>query len=520
MSNETRLSGTRKRDMGPGLYLAKVMGHLDPSFMGGLQVTLLRRDGNVIGDANQTYSVFFASPFYGSTAFEFMGQNKADFNDTQKSYGMWFVPPDIGITVLVAFVNGDPAQGYWISCVPSRFANNMVPAIGGTDNVELTAADKEKYDTKQPLPVGELNRAANPLDKNMAVDKIKRPVHPIADRFLEQGLLEDDIRGVTTSSPRRSVPNMVFGISTPGPLDRRPGALKKSVGTKQSQSPTPVFVSRLGGTQLVFDDGDDQYQRKKPAGEGAREYADTLEGEKGEPTLPYNEYFRVRTRTGHQLLLHNTEDLIYIGNSKGTAWIELTSNGKIDIYSKDSISIHTQNDLNIRADRDINFEAGRNINMRAASGRLQADIATDLLVTVGKDGKLAIGADYEHVVGASTKITSADNFDIFSGGNFKNTAGGTMDIKAGGRYKETASRIDMNGPTASSASKATAIIPLTLHSVPVTDVTAGWSNNTRYQSKEKLETIMWRVPMHEPWSLHECNAPEFFNPDKTDRDVD
>ena len=354
----------------------------------------------------------------------------------------------------------------------------------------------------------------------MAVDKIKKPVHPIADRFLEQGLLEDDVRGATTSSSRRSVPNMVFGISTPGPLDRRPGALKKSIGTKQSQSPAPVPVSRLGGTQLVFDDGDDQYQRKKPAGEGPREYADTLNKEKGDPTIPFNEYFRIRTRTGHQLLFHNTEDLIYIANSRGTAWIELTSNGKIDIYAKDSVSIHSENDLNIRADRDINFEAGRNINMRAASGRLQADIATDFLITAGKDGKLTIGAEYEHVVGANTKITSAGNFDINSGGNFKNTASGTMDIKAGGRYKETASRIDMNGPTASSSDKAKAIEPLSLHEVPVSDITVGWGEKKRYQSEQKLKTLMWRVPMHEPWQLHESNAPEFLQPDKTDRDVD
>ena len=80
MSTEKRLGNTRKRDMGAGLYLARVISHLDPAFMGGLQVTLLRRDGNIIGDVNQTYSVMFASPFYGSTAYEFMGQNKTDFN--------------------------------------------------------------------------------------------------------------------------------------------------------------------------------------------------------------------------------------------------------------------------------------------------------------------------------------------------------------------------------------------------------------------------------------------------------
>ena len=50
-----------------------------------------------------------------------------------------------------------------------------------------------------------------------------------------------------------------------------------------------------------------------------------------------------------QILLHNSEDLIYIGNGRGTAWVELTSNGKIDVYAKDSINFRTETDLNIKA---------------------------------------------------------------------------------------------------------------------------------------------------------------------------
>ena len=65
--------------------------------------------------------------------------------------------------------------------------------------------------------------------------------------------------------------------------------------------------------------------------------------------------------------MHNSEDLIYIGNARGTTWIEMTSDGKIDIHAQDSVSIMTDNDLNITAERDINFEAGRNINMKATA---------------------------------------------------------------------------------------------------------------------------------------------------------
>jgi hypothetical protein len=367
-----------------------------------------------------------------------MGQNVADFNDTQKTYGMWFPAVEIGTTVLVAFVNGDASEGYFIGCVPGRFMNQMIPAIGASSAFEATAEQKKKYDTTLPLPVAEINRRANTLEKGTNTEKIKKAIHPIADRFLEQGLLEDDVRGITTSSSRRMVPNSVFGISTPGPFDRGANAKKQFIGSPQSKSPVQLPASRLGGTTLVMDDGDDRFIRKKPAGEGPVEYAEVEKKEKGNVDIPFNEYFRVRTRTGHQILLHNSEDLIYIGNSRGTAWVELTSNGKIDVYAQDSISIHSENDLNIRADRDINLEAGRNLNMRTIGGGWHADIASGLDFLVGSSAKITVGANLEILVGSSTKISTSATLHVNSGANNNFTAAGNTNIASGANHIESA----------------------------------------------------------------------------------
>jgi hypothetical protein len=482
--------------VGNGPYLAKVVSHLDPSFMGSLEVTLQRRQGNTIGDDNQTYVVRCATPFYGSTAYEFMGTNAADFNDTQKSYGMWFVPPDVGVTVMVVFVDGNPADGYWIACIPGRFTNNMVPGIASSTSVELTDAARKKYSPANRLPVAELNRRANAGNENVNVDGIKKAVHPIADRLLEEGLLLDDVRGSHNSSARRDIPSMVFGISTPGPLDKSPTGKRAVIGKKLTQTQAPVPVSRLGGTQLVMDDGDDQFQRKTSAGEGPVDYADTLAGQKGRTDIPYGESFRIRTRTGHQILLHNSEDLIYISNARGTTWVELTSNGKIDVYAKDSISIHTENDLNIAADRDINLEAGRNFNVRATE-RIH----------------LEAGKNLELMSEDTGFITIKNDFNLFTGGSNKFTAGKNTDIKSAGNHIESAKQIDMNGPDA-----ATAELPefLKTHENPKTDPAAGW--NKLYQSGV-VNSIMKRIPMHEPWLLHENQAPAIVTPTNTDRET-
>ena len=175
----------------------------------------------------------------------------------------------------------------------------------------------------------------------------------------------DTIRGITSSSARRETPSMVFGWSTPGPYDRRPGKPKAKYGEKLAQSDIPF--SRLGGSSIVMDDGDASLVRKTKASAGGSEYANVEQGEKGDVTVPANELLRLRTRTGHQILLHNSEDLIYIAHGSGNSWIEMTANGKIDIYAADSVSIHSNNDFNFKADRDINIEAGNDINVSAGA---------------------------------------------------------------------------------------------------------------------------------------------------------
>ena len=550
--SRTASNQRERQGISPGPYLARVVGHLDTTYMGTLKVRILRDRGNTPGEDSKTYNVKPAFPFFGYTGYEYMGVNDASsstldaYNDTQKSYGMWFVPPDVGVVVLIMFVNGDPAQGFWMGCVPSNFANHMVPAIGAASQVDMDARDKERFDTNKPLPVAEINRRRNTIaEPQPQIDpvQIKKPLHPISERFLEQGLVEDEIRGSTTTTSRRNLPSSVYGISTPGPRDKRVGAKKGTIGS--ADSPATSFISRLGGTQFVMDDGDERFQRKAPAGELPFEeaYADLLAGEKGDPTIPFNEYFRVRTRTGHQILMHNSEDLIYIGNSRGTTWIELTSNGKIDIYAQDSISIHTENDLNVRADRDINMEAGRNVNFRTGAnpkfdkGRFRADIAGDFELYIDHNVGLIVDKDFNLTVKQDKKDTILGNFDLYTENNNKFTAGGSTDIlsksdnkftaegntniKSNGSHIEEAAKIDMNGPpaqSATSASTAEEIEKLALHTNPASSGTAEWIKD-RYQL-DPISSIMKRVPMHEPWPNHENLKPNTSTPEDTDREND
>jgi hypothetical protein len=414
MGNNTESVSASEAESKPGPFLAKVISHLDSSYMGGLEVEILRSVGND-GSSGQTHQVKYMSPFFGVTSADFLGADadNNDYNNTQKSYGMWMVPPDPGSTVIIVFIDGDPKRGYWMGCVQDNNMNFMVPGLAATQH--------NLADSTVRLPVAEYNKTINKTNTTSDPTKIVKPKHPFADILIKSGLDKDDIRGITSSSARRETPSMVFGISTPGPLDKKSGAKQGTIG-KKDHPINNAYVSRLGGSTFVMDDGDDKFLRKQPASVAGPEYVSPEQGDtSGDVTIPHNELVRIRTRTGHQILLHNSEDLIYISHGSGKSWIEMTANGKIDVYAADSISFYTGKDFNFTAERDINFTANRNVNTNAA------------------------GYIRETSVGPNETKTSD---------SIKETSGGTNETKAGGKIIESGSQIQMNGPAASAAKPA------------------------------------------------------------------
>jgi len=453
----------RTADPGPqeskaGPYLARVIKHSDPYYLGGLEVELLKTTeaGNIGETLGQTAIVYYASPFYGITQSANIGKNDK-YSDTQKSYGFWAIPPDPGSLVLVTFVEGTREFGYWFACVPEKGMTFMLPS-GQPATEQLTGPVPNELKGKR-LPAGEYNKTITKPQTNNVI-KYKRPVNDdFVNQLLEQGLVEDDIRGITSSSAQREFPSAVIGLSSPGPVDKRGGSPQGKIGLKESQA--TVHTSRLGSSSFVIDDGDDKLIRKGAPQDTPYEYINKeASGKGGDVTRPHNELIRLRTRTGAQILMHTSEDLIYINNSRGTCWIEMSSNGKLDVYAQDSISFHTEVDMNFVADRDINFEAGRNINMIVNESIFQS-AGANLEIKVGADGKIQAGGTINSLSGDDTYIT----------------AGGTAWIDGG-------PDVQLNGGgAATEAIKA---------------------------------SFPQRVPQHEPWNGHENWNPPETEPEKTE----
>jgi len=489
MGQDKRTAGSEVH-LSYGPYIGRVIGHLDPNYQGSLEVQLLKfNTSNNQGQEGQTFKVRYGGPFAGQTPASAVTKNDG-YKYSQQSYGMWMTPPDIGTQVIVVFVEGQANLGFWIGCVSDNYINFSMPDRVATSfyaGSPTGQGAKLSVGNTGKAVVGEINKKNLADNKGNDPTKYKKPINEDwMDILWGMGLDSDGTRGLSSASARREVPSMVFGISTPGPYDKRPGYVKAKYGSAGTQADIPF--GRLGGTHFVMDDGDDKFLRKGSASTTGKEYASVGKGEKdGLPQIPANELMRIRTRTGHQILFHNSEDLIRIDHGSGNSWIEMSANGKIDIYAKDSISMHTENDLNITADRDINLHAGRKTNILSES---DIQIETDTNMTT--------------LVKGNTKLTTTKDYDVNTGGHNWFTAGGPTDILSGGNHTETAPNIHMNGPQAATA---VAVTPLSTHVLPGLTATA-------------VASLHKRLPQHEPWGHHENVDPTNYTAIMTDRDND
>jgi hypothetical protein len=385
----------------PGPYIGIVKGNTDPTRMGRLSVLIPSMAKTIAGNEDQLITCDYLSPFYGAKGTKYSIPGSTEYQHSQHSYGFWAVPPDLETTVLVIFAEGKMNQAFWIGCVQDPFTNHMTPGIASSTNT-YDALDgtfegpdagfqqdkRSSYGTLN-VPSGELNRTAPGALPNNNYEAIPKPIHPFAEVLVRQGLSADDIRGNTSSSARRESPSQVFGISTPGRKDT--GTKKQPVGAKDSNETD--YVVRTPGHTFTMDDG---------AADGT------------------NQLTRLRTASGHQLLMHDTDGIVYIANGSGNAWIEMNRDGRIDVYSGvGGINMRTQGDFNLHSDANINMHAKGSIRMSAETDMIQSASA---MFNLGEKGI------FNSSQAGSIRDFARDGLSSFTNGTQLHGAGGQIHL--------------------------------------------------------------------------------------------
>ena len=191
-----------------GPYEAIVVNNLDTKYMGTLQVELLKTSssGNQPQRSGQVFEAMYLSPFYGVTPVNSASKNEG-YRHTQQSYGFWAVPPDIGTRVLVIFIEGNASKCYWIGCVQDEYMNFMTPGLAATSLLK---------DFDKKAPAAEYNKLTTTEPNNDPTTPRKSAHLDLLKNYITAGLIDDETRGLTSSSARREIPSAVFGWSTPG----------------------------------------------------------------------------------------------------------------------------------------------------------------------------------------------------------------------------------------------------------------------------------------------------------------
>lgn len=433
-----------------------VKDNIDPNRSGRLQVYISDMGGLDPDDADSWITVNYMTPFYGSTNPSGGNTGYGSYLRNPNSYGMWSAQPDIGTTVICLFINGDPNYGYWIGCVPEPEALHMVPAIGSSELIIANAGEADSFGGAPKLPVMNINVDNDSIADSSNFLREPKPVHSyVAQSLSQQGLIRDSIRGVISSSAQRETPSRVgWGVSTPGRPIYEGGYTDETLPKAAEDGEPPEklkLIGRRGGHTLVMDDGD-------------------LAGR--------DQLIRLRTSLGHQILMSDDGQCLFIIHANGQSWVEMGKEGTIDMYATNSVNIRTQGDLNLHADNDININAKKKVNIAGETVKISSE----------KETEVRTGTDFKHqTLGKHTlKVTYGMSFESKGEASFvsKNIAyiNGT--------------KINLNTGNASLVPEEVKPFTLTAHTDTIFDESKGWA-----AAPGKLLSIVSRAPAHSPWAM-------------------
>jgi hypothetical protein len=128
--------------------------------------------------------------------------------------------------------------------------------------------------------------------------------------------------------------------------------------------------------------------------------------------------------------MNDSEGLIYIINAAGTAWVEMTPDGSINVYSDSDVSMRAKGSMNFHADESIRFHAGGNITMKAVGAIIaegqnislkseQALIADGQTLLLVSDGDAILHGDGSLMVSSGGDLNISGSVDISSSGGSK-----------------------------------------------------------------------------------------------------
>ena len=464
------------------LTIGVVVDANDPQQMGRLRVMCPTLGDNADSPIRDIPWAKYISPLGGFVTTGSRGPDDNSPTDGPVAYGMWSIPK-VGAQVLVACVDANTEHRIWLGCLYGDHLPHTMPH-GRYTYQEAEKPNGPLSSTEEPIQplYDNLTEAFGDRSTNFewrsrgADNQCSYVDGSVMDRVIS--FLQDDQDVPYTEEDGNK------GTSTQGYARSRIAPNLTSEETGKNYDSQIYSWTTPGFHGLSMDD------------------------------KPDNCRMRFRTSSGHQILMDDTNERIYIATAEGKCWIEMDQNGNVDIHTDKRLSVHAKQDINFTTEEAFRVTA-KQIHMRTTEEmRLHADtdfslrangntriqtigdsyIETDGMMTIDTDGEMhthSVGNMFVNTDGDMHTRSDGSMYLENTGGNMHAKSAGTMNLDssgqmnhlAGGNIVQTGAQIHMNGPTAASATAAT-------------DAT---QQDTIIETAQKFAYTTNRIPLHEPW---------------------
>lgn len=449
----------------PYITVGEVVDTNDPQQMGRLRVLCPALNDNEDNPREFIPWASYVAPFGGNIQVGTRGPDQDDMKGPA-SYGMWAIPK-VGAQVLIMCLDGKTDHRVWIGCLYGQFLPHTMP------HGRFSSDDRA---TSQQNPAGPF-------------DSFERRIEPLSSNFKDAFPNTQD---ENFEFRTRAADYQVAGIVKEKQLNQTFSRLLDDSDRGYSLSRLdPELKPALNLTPANFDN---MVTSIVSPGFHAISMDDRIE----------NGRMRLRTTAGHQVILDDTNERIYISTAKGKNWVEIDQEGNIDVYTEGKMSVNAERDINfntkgsfrVNADRGIHMRSGKEVRVTSKediSMRSETDMRFESVQNIIHESKAA-----NISMKASQQVfveTVKGNLNLRSGANLLNSSqrltsfdtqtgfvvGADTIQLGGGSVVVSGSTIDLNGSSAT--------LPTPTKGATSADV-----------KDERLAFYPNRIPEHEPWA--------------------
>ncbi len=409
----------------PTITIGIVVDTNDPQNMGRLRVICPQWGDSWDTPITDIPWAVYCTPFGGHMQVGTRGPGIQQ-SEGSVAYGMWAIPK-VNAEVAIVCVDGNPMTRMWIGAIYGQLTPHTMPH-GRYMYDDHPALEKQGA---TPVPYGPYTST-------------EKYIQPLANNIKQQfgnkttKKFEYQTRGADYTVSRVSVENLEQTYS------QVPDDNNVTVDKWTSTQGYQVSRSDPDGKSTITDKNYDSHT-----------YSITTPGFHSLSFDDRQENCRIRLRTtaGHQILLDDTNERIYISPAQGNSWIEIDQCGNIDVYSANRISMHS--------DKDINFSAKQSIRFTAKN--IHAKVEEQVRIDAGKDINIATKGNCNLQVEKNLSANILADTNILTKQNARITSQGKLDIKStdvlalmsssvtgitGSAVNLTGQSINLNGPTA------------------------------------------------------------------------